>query len=158
MPTLNCPLGSVLGCGVQITVYSFTSQESCRLQISNFSPLFVPCSKWQLENRQGRAALTSFCVPENLCSSVQSCPSCWALSQGLSCHICTPQLVRAGVTHPERKERNSSTNPILVVPCCLRCGAELCLIADLISPWYLRNNNHTRSIWSCPGKLRDLFS
>lgn len=48
VPTLHCPLGSVLGCGVKITVYSLNSQESCRLQIPNFSSLFLPCSKWQL--------------------------------------------------------------------------------------------------------------
>lgn len=150
MPTLHCPLDLGLVVGCKSLFILLNSQESCRLQIPNFFSLFIPRSEWQLGTtgeQTGPSSFNSFLCPrESLFFSTKQSQVAVHFPQVLSshiCHICTPQLLWPGVTHPKWNERNSSTNPIWVVPCCLRCRAEPCLIADLISPWHLRSNNDT---------------
>lgn len=77
MPTLHCPWDLCLVVGWKSPFILLTARNPAGFKF----PISLLCfflvlsgSCVWLENRQGRAALTSFCVPENLCSSVQRSP------------------------------------------------------------------------------------
>lgn len=131
-----------MGCKSLFILLTATNPAGFKFPISSLCLFLV------LTGEQTQPSSFNFflCPRESLFFSTKQSQVAVHFPQVLSshiCHICTPQLLWPGVTHPKWNERNSTTNPISVVPCCLRCGAEPCLIADLISPWYLRSNNDT---------------